>query len=284
MNCPEDLLLAQGLMAPIAINTFNKTSVYFIADETNLNIYICYKRRLPGKIKFLIIFLCEWPFYKFYCYYNRRAIDKASVIISNSYFMAKLLKAKFNKDSQVFYPSLDDNKAVINDSRKGGQDNIIMIGDGDHKGVGIFIEIAKRMPDKHFLIYSKKFSEKKEGNIEFKKFTEDTANIYNNAKIVLVPSVWDEAFGRVSIEAGSLGVPVLVSNRGGLPETVPSDKFIISQVHNINEWVDRIREVLNHHSEYAKELRLFVDKFRISNQAAIIGRILKSVAVEITTD
>lgn len=38
--------------------------------------------------------------------------------------------------------------------------------------------------------------------------------------VLVVPSLWDEPFGRVSIEAQLQKVAVIVSNRGGLPETI----------------------------------------------------------------
>lgn len=41
-----------------------------------------------------------------------------------------------------------------------------------------------------------------------------------NANLVLMPSIWPEPFGRIPVEANKLGVPVIVSNRGGLPETI----------------------------------------------------------------
>ena len=40
------------------------------------------------------------------------------------------------------------------------------------------------------------------------------------ARAVVMPSVWPEPFGRIPIEANRLGVPAIVSNRGGLAEIV----------------------------------------------------------------
>jgi glycosyltransferase involved in cell wall biosynthesis len=49
---------------------------------------------------------------------------------------------------------------------------------------------------------------------------EPLAQAYRNALAVVVPSVWDEAFGIVAAEALSCGRVALVSDRGGLPEVV----------------------------------------------------------------
>lgn len=37
---------------------------------------------------------------------------------------------------------------------------------------------------------------------------------------MVVPSLWEEPFGRVIIEAHACACPVLVSNRGGMPELI----------------------------------------------------------------
>jgi glycosyltransferase involved in cell wall biosynthesis len=41
-----------------------------------------------------------------------------------------------------------------------------------------------------------------------------------NCKLVLMPSISPEAFGRVPAEANLLGTPAIVSNRGALPEII----------------------------------------------------------------
>ena len=48
--------------------------------------------------------------------------------------------------------------------------------------------------------------------------------IYTNIDILIVPSLWNEPFGRIVPEANSYDIPVLVSNNGGLPELVENGK------------------------------------------------------------
>src|SRR6185436_2280622 len=49
------------------------------------------------------------------------------------------------------------------------------------------------------------------------------ADYFALTKILLVPSVWDEPFGRVAAEAMINSVPALVSERGALPHVVGGD-------------------------------------------------------------
>lgn len=48
----------------------------------------------------------------------------------------------------------------------------------------------------------------------------DTYSFLNKISLLVVPSLWDEPFGRVIIEANVCNVPVLVSNRGGMSELI----------------------------------------------------------------
>jgi glycosyltransferase involved in cell wall biosynthesis len=50
--------------------------------------------------------------------------------------------------------------------------------------------------------------------------SEQMSRLYAEARAVLVPSTWDEPFGRVAAEALAHGRPVITSGRGGLHEVV----------------------------------------------------------------
>ena len=45
-------------------------------------------------------------------------------------------------------------------------------------------------------------------------------DLLNKTEIAVVPSRWEEPFGRTSLEASSRGCATIISNRGGLPETI----------------------------------------------------------------
>lgn len=56
--------------------------------------------------------------------------------------------------------------------------------------------------------------------ITLKNFEKDPVMEYNKAEFVIVPSILPEPFGRVVVEAFSIGKPVVAANHGGLSETV----------------------------------------------------------------
>jgi glycosyltransferase involved in cell wall biosynthesis len=48
----------------------------------------------------------------------------------------------------------------------------------------------------------------------------DPADFYEQVDVVVIPSLWNEPFGRTAIESLAHGIPVIASNRGGLPEII----------------------------------------------------------------
>ena len=63
------------------------------------------------------------------------------------------------------------------------------------------------------------FSHKKLSKLGFLNH-DKVIDIYKKTSIAVVCSRWEEPFGRTSLEASSSGCAVIISNRGGLPETV----------------------------------------------------------------
>ncbi|MCF7870861.1 MAG: glycosyltransferase [Candidatus Omnitrophica bacterium] len=61
-------------------------------------------------------------------------------------------------------------------------------------------------------------------NVEFTGFSQNIENILAQAKILVAPSVIEEAFGRVVIEAAACGVPVVATKVGGFQEIIDDKK------------------------------------------------------------
>ena len=73
----------------------------------------------------------------------------------------------------------------------------------------------------------------------------DMAQLYPACDLIVVPSVGAETFGRVSVEAQSAGVPVVVTDAGGLRETlVPGETGLITAAGDSAALSAAVRELL----------------------------------------
>lgn len=100
------------------------------------------------------------------------------------------------------------------------------------KGLDIFIELARRNPDKRFVAYGIGNDEiEKElyrlsaqiSGFEFRgelKRGKTHAAAFSKARAFIMPTRMQEPFGRTIIESMSKGTPVLGSNKGSLPELI----------------------------------------------------------------
>jgi ADP-heptose:LPS heptosyltransferase/glycosyltransferase involved in cell wall biosynthesis len=61
-------------------------------------------------------------------------------------------------------------------------------------------------------------------NVEFTGFSQNIEDVLAGAKILVAPSVIEEAFGRVVIEAAACGVPVIATKVGGFEEIIDDKK------------------------------------------------------------
>ena len=75
--------------------------------------------------------------------------------------------------------------------------------------------------------------------------------IYRRAKIVLVPSKWEEAWGRVVTEAQYSGIPIVASNRGGLPESVGPGGVLLDPDGPVDAWVEVLRRLWHDEAYYS---------------------------------
>ncbi len=69
-----------------------------------------------------------------------------------------------------------------------------------------------------------------------------TLNILNKSEIAVIPSRWQEPFGRTALEATSRGCATIITNRGGLKET--TDNAVILKKIEANELYKEIKKLI----------------------------------------
>ena len=117
---------------------------------------------------------------------------------------------------------------------------VTFVNPSPEKGVFVFARIAeqlqRRRPDIPILVVEGRGQSgalRQTGvdlswatNLQAMPNTPDPRKFYQRTKLLLMPSLWNEAFGLVAAEAMLNGIPVLGSNRGALPETIGDGGFL----------------------------------------------------------
>ena len=68
-----------------------------------------------------------------------------------------------------------------------------------------------------------------------------TLNILNKSEIAIIPSRWQEPFGRTALEATSRGCATIITNRGGLKET--TDNAIILKKLKAMNYIKKLKNL-----------------------------------------
>jgi glycosyltransferase involved in cell wall biosynthesis len=178
-------------------------------------------------------------------FFSKRKIDSAfefcDFIITNSNHMRTLIQEHFTTKAKIFviYPPID----LERKPPKIKEIEIIgFVNKGQKKGQDIVLALAHRFPSIEFFIYGKTISSGLK-NLVNKGYERDREKLFSSIDLMLAPSNWDEPFGRVAAESVWQGKPILVSNRGGLPEATQENFFVISD-NNVETWVEKINVIV----------------------------------------
>ncbi len=171
----------------------------------------------------------------------------------------------------VFYQSASkSNISIINKKKRW----ITFVGKLNRaKGYDIFAKSIKKILNKNkewkALIIGDEKREKiilKHKNAKilgFKKHNE-VIDIFKKTSITVACSRWEEPFGRTSLEASANGCAVIITNKGGLPETVTDAKII----SNLNEKIltNLIQKLIDNPSERKRLQKSSIKNFYLTHK------------------
>tara|TARA_A100001011_G_scaffold218483_1_gene226448 strand:+ start:2404 stop:4533 length:2130 start_codon:yes stop_codon:yes gene_type:complete len=108
-----------------------------------------------------------------------------------------------------------------------------------------------------------KLSHKNADILGFKKHNE-VIKIFKKTSIAVACSRWEEPFGRTSLEASANGCAVVITNRGGLPETVTNAKILNNL--SVNSLEKSLNELIKKNDLRKKYQKLSIKNFYLSHK------------------
>ncbi len=184
---------------------------------------------------------------------RKELIRNCAKIIFNSEWSKKQFLKKLDKfyhkseKLEVIHQSINKEKVNINQKEK----LITFVGKlNTAKGYDLFGKAILQILDKHkdwkSIVIGDEPREKlvyQHKNLRVLGFQNHTKvlNIFKKTSIAVACSRWEEPFGRTSLEASSRGCAVIVSNRGGLPETITNGIIVRNlSIKNLYNSIDRL--------------------------------------------
>ncbi len=170
---------------------------------------------------------------------RKKLLKSCYKIIFNSNWSKKRflegLENKFvnsNKLLVFFQSAKKKNVKIIKNKKKW----ITFVGKlNNAKGYDVFSKVIKKILDRYPDWTAKIIGDEKREKIKLEHKNADLLGFLNHEKVLKIfekssiavaCSRWEEPFGRTSLEASANGCAVIITNKGGLPETVTNAKIL----------------------------------------------------------
>lgn len=180
-------------------------------------------------------------------------------LLANSGFTAQRLFDACGLHCQIVLPIVDKGHYVVARRQPG---SVLFVNTIARKGVEKAFAVAAARPDIPFsfiLSWIHKEAALAElhrraealGNVTLHPPTQDMRPHYGRAKILLAPSQWEEAWGRVATEAHVNGIPVIGSDRGGLTQAIGPGGIVVPHDAPTSEWTNALASLWDDDANYA---------------------------------
>lgn len=206
-------------------------------------------------------------------------------ILVPSKFLSELYRERLGLRSHVLYPIIARERCVVGagvTTPFAPGRFITLINPVLQKGLGLWVRLAaealRLLPGTELLVVEGRWTKEdvmRAGirlenltNVTFAPNRADMREVYAGTRILLFPSLWEEAFGQSIVEAQLNGIPVLASRRGGIPEALNGAGFLldvpdrclrdyraIPTAEEVQPWVAQIRVLLEDPEAYEQARR-----------------------------
>jgi glycosyltransferase involved in cell wall biosynthesis len=183
----------------------------------------------------------------------------AARFVANSRFTAAVYERECGIASTVIPPLID---RALYETEAAERQQVTFINPVPDKGLNLALDIAAGCPCVPFEFVESWIlePEKKRAllariaalpNVRFTPHQTTMRPVYARTRILLAPSQWREAWGRVASEAHISGIPVIGSQIGGLVESIGPGGILIPPEAPAGDWIDALQDLWDNPLRYA---------------------------------
>ena len=179
--------------------------------------------------------------------------------IANSNFTARRFREQLGMSATVIPP------IVVPDHYRtpSARTHVLFVNPRPVKGSALACDLARRLPHIPFLFVESwpiprgERTETRRSlggakNVTWLKPVRDMRAIYGKTRLVIIPSEWEEAWGRIATEAGFSAIPAIARAVGGLPESVGSGGLLIPPEASVDDWAQTVKRLYAEPEYYSR--------------------------------
>jgi glycosyltransferase involved in cell wall biosynthesis len=245
-----------------------------VSDDKQRLLLDCAMTMAPTRVILLLQTVFHLPFGPHatqHSLHQTALMARAQRLVAISEYLKDYLKVHGQLDSTVVrLPVFGTGPFHARESGRNGL--VTMVNPCIEKGVGIFLALAEWFPGVQFAAVPTWGADDSvlaalgaAANVTILPPADDIDEILKETRILLAPSLWPETFGYVVVEAMLRGIPVLASDRGGLPEAKLGVDYVIpvrsaewrngayvSPPQDIRPWTAALSALLNDEQVYRR--------------------------------
>jgi glycosyltransferase involved in cell wall biosynthesis len=177
----------------------------------------------------------------------RFALRTSTAVLACSRALAKRVRKRHGLRVAVLYPRFVEHEMLL--GKRVGGSFITGVCGSQYKGARIFLELARRFPRERFLLAGvvqpdllPMFAGRKNVTVAGVLSTRD---LLRQSRMIVVPSQWEEPFGRIAVEAMANGIPILASWTGGLKEVTGATELSVREFRSTAAWARSLGRLLS---------------------------------------
>lgn len=258
-----------------SIHTARDYSIINPVDEEKMNGIL---RKIQTKLQRII--------------YKKRSYNVNCITAPSKFMLDRIVETGYFKNSKQEYIynainlNIEMTKECIKEKIARKNDNIKFIYVGRYskeKGIQNLLEAFEKIHNPNITLdfcgQGNKKDKIKEYSLKDKRIKDngmlnekELASKYKEADVIIVPSIWEEPFGRVVIEANQYGLPVIGTNRGGIKETI--DLIHTGEIYQFDN-IEELKEKIEYFSD-RNNIKKYFDNILNNIEKYSVERHIKS--------